>query len=533
MAYDYNTGKVLDSKQSQSLYNTNTGQQLGNSSGTNILPADLSAFQKANPRMDFNRQDLQQYNAAIPVPNASPIQPTIKAENLGLQSPMVLPTIPSNTAATGIIASAASQAGQSKQQIDQATQTANDLQASQGPSEADKAQQEIMTRARAALGMENQVNQEQAKAEAAQVNPQQDYLNNINTQIANETVAHRAESANLGNTPMTQAQAIAAHRAVDNEYGYRLANLAIQQSAAQQNISAIQSNFDRQTKLLIQPYENELKFQETFAQKYADSLSSKENKKLDLVINERKDLIQQTKELQAAKAQMITEVTKNGGGADQATQQAILNATDIASVAKAGGQYVGALDFMKAQADLAQTKATTAHIKAETAKMTADQQAVPGFTPSGLGADVDKANLSDYQTAKGAYGEIEALTAKYGGTPSNFTVEMADKMPDVEVEAMGKALARLISPDITRIGGDPGNAFAPTSLAEKGTQLGRALLGGKQYLPNKIVEGVNTAATLLTKREQVLGLKTPANPLGLTTPKATSGIDPLGINQPH
>ncbi len=316
--------------------------------------------------------DVNQNTGQISIPNASPISPTIQANNIGATSPMNLPSVPQNTTAQGVISSTVQGATTSQNQIQQAQQNVQDIQLAQGPSQADQAQQNIINAARQAMGAENQINQSQANAEAQAVNPQQEYLNNINNEIAKENASYLGQQHQVFNTPLTAGQARSANDAIATEHAYRMAPLAIQQAAAQGNIQAIQSNFDRQTKLLIQPYENELKFQQTFAQKYADTLTNKESKQLDMVMNERKDLIQQTKDLQQAKANMIAEISKNGGGTDQATIQAVQNATDVTGIAQAGSKYIGQMDFLKSQADIAQSRASAAASYAQRDKLNAE-----------------------------------------------------------------------------------------------------------------------------------------------------------------
>jgi hypothetical protein len=341
--YSYNTGQRLQNGQPQDKFNTSTGQQIGN---------------------------------PINIPNATPISPTVNASLIGESSRLSLPQLPTNTTATGIIAGTGSAATQSQAQIQQAQQNVAEVQKAQGASKADTAQSDIIKAAREALNMENSVLTNQANQEASEINPIQKTLNDINTQIADQQIAYRAEQDKIRNTPMSIGQSQVNQNAIEDTYGRRLADLAIRQSAAQGNIDSIRSNFERQTKLLIQPYENELKFQQTFAQKYADSLSAKENKQLELVMEERKNLIQQTKELQSAKASMVAEIAKNGGGADQTTIQAVQNADNLVSIAEAGSKYIGKMDFLQARANIRQSEAATAVSYANLDKIKAETDAL-------------------------------------------------------------------------------------------------------------------------------------------------------------
>ena len=115
-----------------------------------------------------------------------------------------------------------------------------------------------------------------------------------------------------------------------------------------------------------------------------------------------------------------------------------------------------------------------------------------------------KQDQLDLQTVNSAYTSIEGILFKYGVTPDTFDATTADKMNDIDVETIAKAVARIQNPDISRMGGDAGNALDPTSLGEKTAQLWRALSGGKKYLPEKVVDAVGAATAAKNKRQSAV-----------------------------
>jgi hypothetical protein len=119
-----------------------------------------------------------------------------------------------------------------------------------------------------------------------------------------------------------------------------------------------------------------------------------------------------------------------------------------------------------------------------------------GLAPE-IQKEVDKQNALDAQTVTGSYDIITGILNKAGVTNiDNFTEKDADKLTDIQIDSIAKALARMQNPDIARAGGDPGNALSPQSLTEKTSQFFRQTVGGKQYLPSKVVDAVKAAVQI-------------------------------------
>jgi len=292
------------------------------------------------------------------------ISPSISVDKLTPVNPVNITTPPNSTVASGIIASTANRANQDL--IQTAKENVANIQ-SAVPSQADTENKAILDAIRSTISSQNAVDTAQATAEKTAIEPLQKTLSDINTQIADQNVAYRAEQDRIRATPMSEAQKSVELGNIEDTYGRRIADLSIRQSAARGNITDIQNNFDRQTKLLQAPLQRELDFATQYRQKYADTLTAKESKQLDQVISEKNRLLQETKDLQDAKAKVVAEVSSNGGGNDQATLSAIQDAQDITSAYTAGAKYIGSLDRAVKLANLQKTNAEIRKLNAESA----------------------------------------------------------------------------------------------------------------------------------------------------------------------
>lgn len=126
-----------------------------------------------------------------------------------------------------------------------------------------------------------------------------------------------------------------------------------------------------------------------------------------------------------------------------------------------------------------------------------------GIDPSEVTSkrEIQKQRDENKTTAAESYKAITGTLAGYGFSPETLTEEQADKLTDADAIAIGRSIPLVIAPEIKRQGGDPGNAFAPTSVAENIAQSYRAAKGGKQYLPEKIVDVVKNAVSIYKERE--------------------------------
>lgn len=293
---------------------------------------------------------------------------------------------------------------------------------------AEKAQQAVGTEAQDAqkqlLSLSERIFGQKAEAQANQVNiennlglqEQQKALSQINSEIANEQVAMRGEMEKIRQGYATEAQKQISQNTINDTYGRRLADLAIRQSAANQNISAIQANAERQTKLLTAPLDTKIQYLSTFAKDNVDFLTNQQQQKLSLVIDDIKSQKADITALQNAKTQMIMEIANNGGGTNTNLIAQIQGAKDIGTVSALGARsgFVGKLDRQLKQAQLSKIYTDMANDKLA-------QQ---------LGDGANNANLQAYANEFNQTGKIPSATdlAKAGVTVAQVT-QYAKQLP--------------------------------------------------------------------------------------------------------
>lgn len=288
---------------------------------------------------------LQQPQSAIPASALQPV-PAIKVPQ----------TNANNTTSAGVIAG-------TQPSVDAALTNFDQAKAAVG-NDAEKQRMTLTSIAESIFG-------QKADAQANQVNienqlglqEQQKALSQINTEIANEQIALRGEQEKLRQGSGSEAQKAISNNTLNDTYGRRLADLAIRQSAANQNITAIQSNAERQTKLLTAPLDTKIQYLSTFAKDNVDYLDKKQTEKLNFIVDDLKVQKQDIQALQNAKTEMIKEVARNGGGTNQELIRQIQEAGSLGEVAVIGGAsgFIGALD----RAQLAISRANLAINQAE------------------------------------------------------------------------------------------------------------------------------------------------------------------------
>lgn len=243
-------------------------------------------------------------------------------------------------------------------QIDIATQEAEALQRA-GGNQADQARQALSSEVQKLFTQRGDLAGSQtALEEQAGIADEQKNLREVNTEIANTNVQLRAEQDRIRNTPMSAGQKAVETGNIQDTFGRRLADLAIRQSAAQGNITAIQQDVERKLKIALAPIDNKLEYFKTFGKDNVDALTSKEKDKLALIQSSLQDQKKKVEELEKAKGEMLVELAKNGGG-NSSYIQAIQSAKDISEVYNLGAKsgFVGKLDMLKKQAELSKLNA--------------------------------------------------------------------------------------------------------------------------------------------------------------------------------
>ncbi len=134
-----------------------------------------------------------------------------------------------------------------------------------------------------------------------------------------------------------------------------LADLAIIESAQAGNLEMAQKDIDRAVDAKIQAFqfenaaiETEIERLKTINTEEADARSEQ----LQIALNERTRNIEQAVADEKQKLTFLSEAAANG--ADQGTLEAIRKATNVGEAALMAGPFIGRLDRMKSQADVAQ-----------------------------------------------------------------------------------------------------------------------------------------------------------------------------------
>jgi hypothetical protein len=374
-----------------------------------------------------------------------------------------------DTTATGVIASTqpSVQVAQDQyKQVQQATGT-----------EAQDANQALQKLALNVFGQKADVQANQVNLEnQAGLQEQQKVLGEINTSIANEQVALRNEQEKIRQGYGTEAQKQISQNTLNDTYGRRLADLAIRQSAANQNITAIRENADRQTKLLTAPLDTKIAYLSTFGKDNVDFLSKEQQNKLAFITNNLESQKKDIETLQNAKTQMITEIANNGGGTNQELIRQIQNAKTAGEVTTLGANsgYIGkeqrlnnALDRQYKQAqigkiyqDMAETRATAeakkagltltpvsaARIQQEVSNIndltkskgiqTAVGTSILSRSPSGIGGVIGKA-----LSIVGAGGLVRDAQLKLSGDTQNFIAGVEQLKEQATLDKLTEAKA--------------------------------------------------------------------------------------------
>ncbi len=296
------------------------------------------------------------FNDPVPRSNTPLTQTAIPVSDLQGATPIKVPNItPPRSEVPAIVA----QADQSVVNYQEAQRRADELLKTQGNT-AQNERNALNKLAESIFGQKSDIIGSQAQREKdLGIVEQQKALQEVNSQIADTTIQLRAEQDRVRNTPMSQSQKAVELGVIEDTYGRRLTDMAIRQSAAQGNISAIREESDRQTRLLIAPLDNKLQYLTTFAKENVDALDRKEQQRLNLIIQDVQSQKEDVKALQTAKSSLITEIANNGGGTNTNLVAQIQGAKTIDEAYAIAGKsgYVGKLDRQIKQAQISKLNA--------------------------------------------------------------------------------------------------------------------------------------------------------------------------------
>jgi len=357
-------------------FNAKTNTFVADENPASFVNGSASSF---NPTAVTPSQvPLNQTNNAIAIQQPQAAL-AITPQSLQQTPQLKLPTLAPDTTSAGVVSAV-------QPSVAKAEDNYNQVKSATG-NQAEQEQKSLIAMAKEAMGMKSSIQANQVALEnQLGLQEQQKALSEINTEIATEQVALRGEQEKLRQSFASEGQKQISNNTLNDTYGRRLADLAIRQAAANQNITAIQSNADRQTKLLTAPIDTQIQYLSTFGKDNVDYLSSKEKEKLNFLQDDLKTQKADIQALQKAKTDMLIEIAKNGGGSNQQLIQKIQNAQGIGEVTTlgAGSGYIGALDRAQlaiAQGNLALSRA---RFSLESQQSLNDTQGVvPGQKPTG------------------------------------------------------------------------------------------------------------------------------------------------------
>lgn len=370
---------------------------------------------------------------------------------------------------------------------------------------------------------------------------QQNTLNELNTEIGNQQANLKNELENIRRVPgQTQAQLQSSINAVNDAYGRRLADLAIRQSAATQNIANIQNTVDRKIKLMTAPLDTKITYLSTFAKDNVDFLTKKEQDKLAFVVDDIKQQKADIANLEKAKADMITEIANNGGGTNQAVLSQIQNARNIGEIASIGAKsgYVGALDralkyaqLSKIRQDIAESKAKNAAATNGLRQLTTEELARFNSTPEAKtindGTKFYNA-LSAYKDAIQKYGTGEVFGRGSGEINSAYQSVVGSIKDYYQLGTLDNGVEKLVALGVPKpsIYGIKSNRIG--GIDEQMNILSTNLSQAVNQLNNTGYRNTVDAQGLIGKASEVI--KSTQDPLGVFDNEETmTSTDPLKI----
>lgn len=238
---------------------------------------------------------------------------------------------------------------------------------------------------------------------------------------------------------LSDAQRNAQIRAIQRQYAFQKADLALLQSAANRDLLTAQSIVDRKIQLQLEPLKTQLEFQKMFYDENRDLFTKAEERAFQAKLSADERSYNEQKSFQENKAKILLGAVSQGAPSEVIS--AINKATDLNEVITAAGVYGGdILERQVKQAQLSKTRMEIAKLANEvesgkplTGEFGSIVNTTASLVPSNKSKQV-KQNLSqalanqDYTTA---YAEI-ANSVEEGLTGTNKT-RFASARTDIAV----------------------------------------------------------------------------------------------------
>lgn len=288
--------------------------------------------------------------APPPVVSAPPV-PAMTKEDLSPAIPVTVPTFPPATAADGVTGMATT-----------VLETSKGLAAEQKAAE-EAARKEKNDSQKKLMDIQEKITGVREKRAGIEdelgVSTKTQRYNDITTQLEASQRAQLNEIRALDKAAgMTTAGKESAIREINRRYAFEQADLSLIQSAANRDMLTATALADRKVKLLLEPLEEQLKFEEKFYDENKEILGDEISRLFEIKINKDKREYEETKtkeeDLQKIKLEMIRNASEQQ--APSAVLAGIQSATTPEDAIRAAGVYgadqLRRLQVQKAQAEL-------------------------------------------------------------------------------------------------------------------------------------------------------------------------------------
>jgi len=273
---------------------------------------DTELYRKGQARVDeANKQALSgQVGGAltkegiISQNGVSPITSTTLTSTPEIKLPTTQPT---SSIADGVIASTTASADQFQKEAERVIAEQN-----KGQQAIQQERETTLGKIKGLFGQTSDLQTQRAEAEK-QVDPFRAELANINKEIADQNVALRGETDAImarGDVSREGQQSLLQN--VKDTYGRRLADLAIRQSAANQNVTALETALDRKLELATASIKNDIEYYKDFELANLDILSKEERQRVQDIVAEKERQMESVTKKETAIANILKEALTNG-----------------------------------------------------------------------------------------------------------------------------------------------------------------------------------------------------------------------------
>jgi len=272
---------------------------------------DTELYRKGQARVDeANKQALSgQVGGAltkegiISQNGTDPITSQTLASTPSVKLPVVTPT---SNPADAIIASTQASADQFQKEAERVVAEQN-----KGQQAIQQERETTLGKIKGLFGQTSELQTQRAEAEK-QADPFRTELANINKEIADQNVALRGETDAImarGDVSKEGQQSLLQN--VKDTYGRRLADLAIRQSAANENVTALETALDRKLELATASIKNDIEYYTNFELENLNILKEDQKQRVKDIIAEKNKQLETVTKKETAIADVLKTASEN------------------------------------------------------------------------------------------------------------------------------------------------------------------------------------------------------------------------------